>query len=156
MVRVNIFIATIKVILIRNLMDVVFNWFSINISTYILLYKMYRVTMHVRWALVQWFNSHPMLNTCARHLNGAVIWLPHYARARQYLKRKFSELCVQFIPSVYLEEQEVFNSFSLRLAERAIFCFYRVEWFLVLEAIFRSKKIPRCPNESVKHKNAWY
>lgn len=29
--------------------------------------------------------------------------------------------------SVYLEEQEVFNSFRLSLAERAIFCLYRVE-----------------------------
>jgi len=68
-----------------------------------------------------------MLNTCAIHLNRPVIWLPHYAHARQYLKRKFSELWVQISPSVYLEEQEVFNSFSLSLAERAIFCFYRVE-----------------------------
>lgn len=114
--------------------------------------------MHVWWALAQWFNSlHPMLNTCARHLKRAVIWLPHYAAARQYLKREFSEICVQFSPTVYLEEQEVFNSFSLSLAERAIFCFYRVERFLVLEAIFGSKKktFPRHPNESVKHKSAF-
>lgn len=68
-----------------------------------------------------------MLNTCAIHLKRPVIWLPHYAHARQYLKRKFSELCVQISPTVYLEEQEVFNSFSFNLAERAIFCFYRVE-----------------------------
>ncbi len=43
-------------------------------------------------------------------------------------------------PSVYLEEQEVFDSFRLGLAERVSFCLYRVVWFLVLEAIFRSKK----------------
>ncbi len=46
----------------------------------------------------------------------------------------------QNAPSVYLEEQEVFDSFRLGLAERVIFCLYRVELFLVLEAIFRSKK----------------
>lgn len=83
--------------------------------------------MYIWRALAQWFSSLPMLNTCARHLNRPVIWLPHYAHARQYLKRKFSELCVQISPTVYLEEQEVFNSFSLSLAERAIFCFYRVQ-----------------------------
>lgn len=149
MVRVNIFIATIKVILIRNMMDVYFILFSV-IYVYTYLHIQYKCIVcdctYIWRALAQWFNSLLMLNTCARHLNRSVIWLPHYTHARQYLKRKFSELCVQISPTVYLEEQ--CSTHSVLVQQSVRFSVF-TEWSDSLFWRQSSKKL-----KTVKHKSA--